>query len=188
MPPRDIFEEPKHLLALFKEVQNASDRIAAISATAFLDDSLGVALRARFIPMGNDWADKIFSGSGAPMNTLSSKIMVGYALGLYGPMTRKDLDTIRNIRNYFAHTALPLDFGKEEIIEKCGKLTTPERLALDPIFSGFGKSFDLSKSRERFIYSTRTIATILLLYARDRPPYQMNKPTIAPPSPPDEMP
>jgi hypothetical protein len=189
MPPRDIFEdEPKRLLELFKELQSTSDRVAVISATAFLDDSLGVALRARFVPLGNGWADKIFSGSGGPLSTLSSKIVIGYALGLYGPITRKDLDTIRNVRNSFAHTALPLDFSDAEIIEKCDKLTTPERRALDPVFSGFGKSFDISSARGRFIYTTRSLATVLLLYARNSPPYQMDKPMVTPPSPPNEMP
>jgi hypothetical protein len=94
MPPLDILEEgPTQLNALFKEVQHASDRVAAISATAFLDDSLRVVLRSRFISMGRDWEDRIFSGLGAPLATLSSKIIMGYALGIYGPLTRKDLDT-----------------------------------------------------------------------------------------------
>jgi hypothetical protein len=64
MPPLDILEEgPTQLNALFKEVQHASDRVAAISATAFLDDSLRVVLRSRFISMGRDWEDRIFSGA-----------------------------------------------------------------------------------------------------------------------------
>jgi hypothetical protein len=188
MPPRDIFEEePKHLLALFKEIQSASDRVAAISATAFLDDSLGVALRDRFISIGRDCEDRIFSRLGAPLGT-SAKILMGYALGVFGPLTRKDLDIIRKVRNSFAHTALPIDFDDSELIKKCKELTSPERLALDPEYSGFGRPFDLDKARGRFIYATRSISTLLLLHARDPYPHFRNKAKIDPPVPPDELP
>jgi hypothetical protein len=112
---------------------------------------------------------------------------MGYALGIYGPLTRKDLDTIRGVRNSFAHTALPIGFGDGEVIKKCKELTTPERLSLDPDYSGFGRPFDLDKARDRFIYATRSISIILLLRARDVRPHYRKK-TKSEPIPRDELP
>jgi hypothetical protein len=129
----------------------------------------------------------VFSGMGAPLGALSAKIIIGHALGLYGPLTYKDLHIIRSVRNSFAHTALPIDFGHEEINKKCLKLTSPERLSLDPVYSGFGKPFDLTKARERFIYASRSISTELLLHARHRRPSYQTTPKIQP-IPPEKLP
>ena len=187
MPPRDVLDEkPERLLALFKEIQHTTDRVAAISATAFLDNSLGAALSARFVRLGEDWEDRIFSGQGAPLGTLSAKIAMGYALGLYGPQTRADLDLIRSVRNDFAHTPDPIFFADKRIAAKCKKLTSPERLDKDPIYRGFGMPFDLSNPRERFIYAARSIATEVVLRVRERRPSYRSAPTR--PVPPDSLP
>ena len=143
---------------------------------------------ARFVRLGKDREDAIFSGSGAPLSTLSSKIIMGHALGLFGPLTRKDLDIVRSVRNLFAHTALPVSFINLELDGKCKKLSSPERLALHPEFSGFGNSFDPKSARDRFIYTTRSIAMILLLYARNKQPYYRKKDPISIPTPPADLP
>jgi len=187
MPARDVLDEkPERLLALFKEIQHATDRVAAISAAAFLDDSLGAALSARFVRLGKEWEDRVFSRQGAPLGTLSAKITMGFALGLYGPQTRADLNTIRSVRNDFAHTADPISFADEGIAAKCKKLTSPERLDKDPIYRGFGIPFDLSNPRERFIYAARSLATEVVLRGRERRPSYRSAPSR--PVPPDSLP
>jgi hypothetical protein len=99
---------------MFAETGNASDRVAAVACAAFLDDSLGAALSARFVRLGKGWEDRIFSGGTAPLGTFSAKIRLGYALALFRPSTQKDLDLIRTIRNAFAHTASPVFFSDAE--------------------------------------------------------------------------
>jgi hypothetical protein len=44
----------------------------------------------------------------APLATFSAKIRLAYALSIFGSSTRDDLDTIREIRNAFAHSTRPL--------------------------------------------------------------------------------
>jgi hypothetical protein len=83
------FEEYR---TLFEEMQNANDRVAAVSSAAWVDDTLAAALSTRFVKMGKTWTDRVFDGAGAPLGTFSAKIVIGYALGLFGPLTRTDLD------------------------------------------------------------------------------------------------
>ena len=68
MPPRDYFlgATLDQVVALLSELQNVSDRVAAISAAAFLDDTLGAALLARFVIMGKTWKNRLFSSENAP--------------------------------------------------------------------------------------------------------------------------
>jgi DNA-binding MltR family transcriptional regulator len=126
---RDHFEgSDQQVMAMFAEMQNVNDRVAAVSCTAFLDDSIGAALAAHFVRLGKQWQDLIFSGPTAPLSTFAGKIRVGYALGLYGSATCKDLDIMRSIRNDFAHTAGPLSFTDTVIADKCSRLSTPRRI------------------------------------------------------------
>jgi hypothetical protein len=131
MPPRDHFEGSREQVAvLFDEMHHVSDRVAAVSCASFVDDTLGAAIAARFVRLGRQWEKKVFSGADAPLGTLSAKIRLGFALGLYGPRTCADLDIIRSVRNDFAHTAGPILFTDPEIKAKCRRFTTPQRLTM----------------------------------------------------------
>jgi hypothetical protein len=50
------------------------------------------------------------------------KIRIAYALGVYGPNTRDDIDTIRHIRNLFAHDRGHLTFDDNIVSELCNQL------------------------------------------------------------------
>jgi hypothetical protein len=52
-----------------------------------------------------------------------SKIELGYALALYDETTRHNLNTVRGIRNEFAHTPQAIDFETAEIRTEVDKLT-----------------------------------------------------------------
>ncbi|MGH6878708.1 MAG: hypothetical protein ACREHV_15205 [Rhizomicrobium sp.] len=59
---------------------------------------------------------------GAPLGTFSNKILMGYALDLYGDDTFANLDVIRQIRNAFAHAKIPISFETPELIAACDLL------------------------------------------------------------------
>jgi hypothetical protein len=127
MPPRDHFKEDVvHIASIFRETLHVSDRVAAISCAALLDDVLGAALSARFVKVGKDWQDRIFDNPTAPLGNFHSKIIIGYAIGLFGPLTRANLDIIRSIRNDFAHSVLSPTFDDSGIATKCNRLTRSE--------------------------------------------------------------
>jgi DNA-binding MltR family transcriptional regulator len=177
MPPRNYFEgfTDGTFLALLGELQNVSDRVTAISAAAFLDDTLGAALLARFVRIGVTWKDRIFSAPNAPLGSFYSKTALGYALGLFGPSTYGDLDIIRKVRNEFAHTATPLQFNDATVAALCGRLTSAGRFQM-----GLGTLL-LSETGPKvdYVRSVYGIAVTLLGQMRSAPP-QPTFPTVLP--------
>jgi hypothetical protein len=64
--------------------------------------------------------DRVFGADEAgAINGFAGKIVLGYALGLYTEQVREDLQTIRHIRNVFAHAVSNVDFTTPEIAEAC---------------------------------------------------------------------
>jgi hypothetical protein len=153
-------------IALFSETAHASDRVAAIACAAFLDGVLLTALAARFIHMGKRWEDRIFSGATAPLSSFSAKMRLGYALALYGPITYRDLDIIRSIRNGFAHTAAPVTFEHPIIAEQCHRLIESQSHV---IFTGSATlPFTHGSPKGLYIGATQHIA-MSLIHQEPRP-------------------
>ena len=84
-----------------RELEQQTDRGAAIIGAAFLEARLEEAIRSRLIGTGEP-VDALFKGE-APLRTFRAKIDMGFALGLFGPRIHRDLNLIRKIRNKFAH-------------------------------------------------------------------------------------
>ena len=112
---------------LNKEFKGQSDRGLAIVAGSLLDEMLSMLLRAFLVRDVQDWDDELF-GSQAAFATFSAKIKVAFALGLISSDERRELDTIRRIRNDFAHQLGALNFEDASVRDRCGALGLPERL------------------------------------------------------------
>jgi hypothetical protein len=92
-----------HALAMEQEFYLGSDRAAVILQASNVEGILESLLQTKMRqPLSNDLRDRLFDGNG-PLSTFSHKVMLGYALELYGPVFRHDLDLIRELRNGFAH-------------------------------------------------------------------------------------
>ena len=109
------------LSPIFEELAGESDRAAAITACSYLEPRVDRALRSRLVPLTKKLDQTLFAGYG-PLSTLSARIDVGYALGLYGKMTRADLHRIRSIRNSFAHDVDIRSFSHDKIAKACTDL------------------------------------------------------------------
>ncbi len=108
---------------LFQElVTDDNDRACAIIAASLLEDNLISLFQAHMRSLSNEWYEKIFEGNG-PLASFSSLIKTGYVLEYYDNEARRNLDTIREIRNTFAHTKKPLTFNTPEISNSCKLLT-----------------------------------------------------------------
>jgi len=84
--------------------QIASDYEAAMLSASLLEYMLMQAITTKFIPLGKDHLDSLFSHDGAgPLCTFSAKIKLSYALGILSPETRSQIERIRIVRNHFAH-------------------------------------------------------------------------------------
>jgi DNA-binding MltR family transcriptional regulator len=95
-----------------QELQAENDRGAAIIATAFLDDSLESILRAHFVDEPRIAEDVL--GDNRPLGTFSARIDLAFLIGIIGPKMRRQLHTMRKIRNEFAHRRRGINFSASE--------------------------------------------------------------------------
>jgi DNA-binding MltR family transcriptional regulator len=112
-----------------KALTSESDRGCVLLAAAYLDKSLSDLLYVSLVENKNIEKD-LFDGT-APLATFSSRIKLAYYLGLISQACRRDLDTIRRIRNDFGHDPEIISFQKQSICEHCiGVSTIAHRLKL----------------------------------------------------------
>lgn len=122
MKKRNISDREK-MSALRNEFKGSSDRSAAIIGGAFLEDLLEHMLRYFFIK--NRKHDEIFFEGNGVLGTFSSKISLTYRLGLISECEYQTLETIRAIRNRFAHELTDLKFDEQSISAKCRNIEYP---------------------------------------------------------------
>lgn len=102
--------------ALTKE----SDRGCALFAAAFLDKALSDLLYLSLVEDKRIEKD-LFEGT-APLSSFSARIKLAFYLGKISKECRADLDTIRGIRNDFAHHAELISFDNQSIADRCRNL------------------------------------------------------------------
>ena len=89
----------------------------------------------------------------SPLHSFAARIRVGFALGIYGPKMNEDLETIKYIRNLFAHFPEPATFNVQQLEELCNGLNLvaniPHALVGEPKIA-----------RDRFI----GVSQIIVLY------------------------
>lgn len=103
---------------------------AVLTGVALIDESLEILLRTCLID--NAEAKKVinplFEGYG-PLASLSAKIKLAYVLGRIDRTTYEDLEQIRGIRNYFAHTYKDASFDDQFVKDKLNNV----------VANGFGR-------------------------------------------------
>ena len=98
-----------------EQLPAATDRAAALVAAQFVEHALEKSIATH---LANGFDEKeIFEGPGAPLGTFSAKIAMAAALGIIQRAEREDLDTIRNIRNAFAHSMTHISFDDKPVID-----------------------------------------------------------------------
>ena len=109
-------------------VHEPSDRGAAVLGASLLDGALEAALLTKCRKLTESEQKDMF-GPDAPLGSFSAKIRAGYALRLFGPLTRTELDAIREVRNAFAHTRRRIYFTTPEVAAVCKRIKLPDRIA-----------------------------------------------------------
>ncbi len=136
-----------------------NDRGAAILAATFLEGALEYAV-SRALPNSAANYSKLFESEG-PLNSFDSKFLLADSLGILGPLTKKNLEIIKHVRNTFAHTAIPIDFSTKEIADACivlELLPNPKPMRVIPRLK-----FDTP--RQKFTGVCEIIAVALIEYA-----------------------
>jgi hypothetical protein len=163
--PLDSADE---LIASLNDAAAASPRAAAIVASALIEDTLRWCLCGFLIPkdtqiaeLPNDDHAAVFDGESAPLGTFHAKIIMGYALGIYGKITRENLKRIKNIRNICAHSPRTITFETPTITNECRGLRYDFFSRSDGSYPMTGG--ENTDPREHFLHVTRML--ILHLYA-----------------------
>lgn len=164
-----------------KELNSISDRSAAIVGAAFLDNR--IALKLSYLMKDDKTVREELLENSGPLATFSSRIRLGYMLGLYSEEVYKDLHIIRKIRNFFAHDLDKRDFQNDSISDQCRNLKVvdkrviPKETSQDPKYAGIGTfmvmdepASALSDPRKRYLYSVRLFVGSLTPLSRPTHP------------------
>jgi hypothetical protein len=94
----------------------AGDRTAAIMGAIFIEIALRTAISQH---LTRDETDpnhaRLFDSDEAPYREFAGRVRLARALGIIDEITFKQLESIRLIRNAFAHTLRHLEFKMEEV-------------------------------------------------------------------------
>jgi len=78
------------------------------------------AITTKFVRIGNDYLESIFSdGGNGPLSTFSAKIKLAYALGIVSAETRLQIERVREVRNHFAHHKDKVSFKHPSVMSVC---------------------------------------------------------------------
>jgi len=101
------------------EFNKETERGAALTAAAFLDDLLKEIIEAFLIK--NKSGKSLTDGFNAPLGTLSARIAACHAFGLISDEEFQECTLIRNIRNKFAHK-MKVSFDQDPIRGMCSSM------------------------------------------------------------------
>ena len=104
------------------ELIEGSDKACALIAVAWLDRALIALLSTKMLGVDAAEHKPIFYGQAAILGSFSSKIRLCYVLSLVTKDQAKLLNTMREIRNHFAHSLLPSSFNQELVAKECDTL------------------------------------------------------------------
>jgi mannitol operon repressor len=101
------------------ELGRESDRGAVLVAATRIDELLREAISARLIEHQD--TQMLLHGFNAPLGTFSARILAAFALGILSEDEYRKCNTIRKIRNEFAHR-LGISFNDQRIRDLCATL------------------------------------------------------------------
>jgi mannitol operon repressor len=120
---KKTFEETHpHLKSFTKyldELNKETERGAALISAAMLDDLLAQCLSAFLIEHQD--IRSLLEGFNAPLGTLSARTVAAFAVGLISDEEYKECQTLRKIRNAFAHN-VHVSFQDQNIRDLCSNL------------------------------------------------------------------
>jgi hypothetical protein len=115
-------EEKAELFERF--IESKAPIVTAILGQALIENDLDILLRSHFFKKDDEnW--KALTGDAGPLATFQAKITASYAFGACNDVIKDGLNTVRKIRNVFAHSSLLLDFSNELILKELKTVTLP---------------------------------------------------------------
>lgn len=106
-------------------VDNESPIATAILGATIVEMELETELRARFSRKDDDtW--KELTGDVGPLSTFNQKIVAAYGFRILDDVLRDGMNTVRQIRNAFAHSKRLIDFNNDLVTHELSRVTLPK--------------------------------------------------------------
>lgn len=144
--PEKAADELRALAAFSKEFNAETDRGAALVGAALVDNRLESLLR-NHLDSSSVSEDLLTGGPTAVLGSFSARIKTCYALGLITKLEYEECETIRRVRNAFAHKLHGLSFADQQVTDWC------RNLKASPISEAV--------ARKRYINSIMTMCMVL---------------------------
>jgi hypothetical protein len=143
-----------------KQVElETNDRGAAILMATNVELALSLAI-FRLLDWDDTSRERLESDAG-PISSFSKRILLGRALGIYGDTMQYNLDMVRQIRNAYAHSHVPITFETKEVKDAVGLL---KQIELLPPFRVTGDK-KLTTARQVFSDACVTLTHNLMIWA-----------------------
>jgi DNA-binding MltR family transcriptional regulator len=166
LPPEDAFFDNLFSLQESAPRPEAMDRTAAIASAQYLEYALQKAILAH---LKKDISEReikeLFDEPGAPIGSLSAKIRLAVAMGIIDHEEKEDLDTIRNIRNTFAHSMTHITFDDEAVQRSCFSLHAVKNM------EGVSGIEDVLGAKGLYVAAVGQLYFKTITYFAGRPPW-----------------
>jgi hypothetical protein len=114
----------KDVEAALEEIREGGDRAAAIVAATLVEEHLAAAITAS-LHQNTKITNQMFRSSGA-LGAFGSKIDLAFLIGMFTAAVHKELDTIKEIRNRFAHRMRLNSFNNQSVTDLVNNLIMHE--------------------------------------------------------------
>lgn len=121
------------------------DRSAAVLAGSFAEHYAGIYLRSFMVD--DPKLDELFTGFG-PFASFSQRISACYAFGFIDSQLKNDLNTIKAIRNHFAHHPKEVSFETDKLRTLCSNLSTSK-----PFKNDEGEDFTVKEPKLWYLFA-----------------------------------
>ena len=108
------FPPPKEVKNIMDTLQKENDRSAAIVSASLLETTLEKNLIAAMREKDARLLGQMFENRG-PLSDFNGKILVAVAFGVISPAMGDHFQSIRHIRNAFAHARVPITFETSQV-------------------------------------------------------------------------
>jgi len=97
-----------------EELKTDGARGAVALGSALIEDVLQACITLSMVRLTSSEIDELFTGQ-SPIASFSARVRLAYALGIFGRKTRKDLNTVREIRNAVVHAKRRFTFDTQAV-------------------------------------------------------------------------
>lgn len=128
---RESFGGDEDFIKFRDELLGPNDRACAILGAAYVERRLICMIQAKMKAFTRKESDSLFFEDRAILKTFSARTEIAYALEAISKEEKTTLDSIRRVRNVFAHAVRPITFEHELIASVCKTLPYSKTSKLD---------------------------------------------------------